>query len=369
MSTKTFSLVLCMATLAAAVLTACGRTAVAPADAPRAVKLETSGRDARAQSRLVAAVRQQQRADLAFENGGHIASVLVDVGDRVQAGQVLARLDQEPVRLRLLQAQANERSAAAQLQERRTQLRQQRAMLADGAVSQATLTSAQVAEEVAESQLRLAESDRALAERAMSKSELRAPFAGSVVARLSQPQADVTAGQAVLQLEGTGRPQVMAALPAGAVKDLTPGSLVHAQRIDAQGAITLRLRSVSSRLDSGASLQAIFDVVDAATPLRSGDSLVLMLEEGGGGLPSVPLSALVAQIPRESGAVFIYQPSTGVVVRRELKLGAIQGDRVQVASGIAAGDQIVIAGAAFLADGQKVLPFSADTHLTSGGDL
>lgn len=369
MSTKNFSLVLGMATLSAAMLTACDRGAVIQADAPRAVKLETTGRDARVQSRFVAAVRQEQRADLAFENGGRIATVLVDVGDRVQAGQVLARLDQEPMRLRLLQAQANERSASAQLAERRTQLRQQQAMLADGAVSQATLTGAQVAEEVAESQLRSAESDRALAERAMSRSELRAPFAGSVVARLSQPQADVTAGQAVLQLEGSGRPQVMAALPADAAKGLAPGSLVHAQRIDAQDGVTLRLRSVSSRLESGASLQAIFDVVDAASPLRSGDSLMLALAEGGGGLPSVPLSALVAQVHRESGAVFIYQPSAGVVVRRELKLGAILGDRVQVASGVAPGDQVVVAGAAFLADGQKVLPFRADSHLASGGDL
>src|SRR3954468_19060346 len=80
-STKTLSIVLCMATLSAAMLNACGRGAVAQADPPRAVKLETCGRDARAQSRFVAAVRQEQRADLAFENGGRIATVLVDVGD------------------------------------------------------------------------------------------------------------------------------------------------------------------------------------------------------------------------------------------------------------------------------------------------
>jgi len=364
-----FSLVFGMATLSASLLTACGPDPAISTEAPRAVKLETAGRDAQAPTRFVATVRQEQRAELAFENGGRVLDVAVDVGDRVLQGQVLARLDPEPARLRLAQARANARAAAAQLTERQTQLRQQQAMLADGAISQATLTSAQVALELADAQLRAAQSDLALAERALRQSALRAPFAGSVVARLVQPQADAAAGQAVLQLEGRGRAQALAALPADLVRGLEPGSLVQAQRADATGALMLRLRGVSPRLDEGAGVQAIFDVLGADSSVRSGDGLLLALAGHRAAPLSLPLSALVAQRDGEHASVFVYQPTQGVVRRRALRLGAIEGDRVQVGSGVAPGEQVVVAGAAFLADGQAVRPFRAESHLVSGDAL
>ncbi|WP_267126346.1 biotin/lipoyl-binding protein, partial [Xanthomonas sacchari] len=138
----TLLLTLCLP-LAVLALSGCGREAAPPADAPRAVKLETVGSDAaRDSTRYLAQVRQQQRADLGFEGGGRIAAIAVDVGDRVHAGQVLARLDPEPNNLRLQQAEAGVGIAAADLQQQQTQLAQQQAMFDDGAASAATLTAA-----------------------------------------------------------------------------------------------------------------------------------------------------------------------------------------------------------------------------------
>ncbi|WP_267120704.1 efflux RND transporter periplasmic adaptor subunit, partial [Xanthomonas sacchari] len=194
----TLLLSLCLP-LAVLALSGCGREAAPPADAPRAVKLETVGSDAaRDSTRYLAHVRQQQRADLGFEGGGRIAAIAVDVGDRVRAGQVLARLDPEPNNLRLQQAEAGVGIAAADMQQQQTQLAQQQAMFDDGAASAATLTAAKSAFAAAQAKVRSAQSDLALARRAVRQSELRAPFDGSVVARLQQPDSLVSAGQPVL---------------------------------------------------------------------------------------------------------------------------------------------------------------------------
>jgi len=351
---------------AALMLSACSPDAAAPAQ-PRSVKLEAIGAgSADAASRFVATLRQEHRADLAFENGGRIAEIAVDVGDRVRKGQVLASLDAEPARLRLTQAEANLRAATGQAKERQIQLQQQQAMFEDGVVSQASLTSAQVAHDSAQSQLRVAESDRALAARALRQSELRAPFDGSVVARLLQPQADAAAGQVVVQVEGQGQPQAVATLPAAIAQGLTPGSLVQASRADANAAaFTLRLRSVSSRLEGGASVQAIFDVAEASIPLRSGDSLMLSLSGASENDLSVPLPAVIAQQGKD--AVFVYDAKAGTVVRRAVKLGPIEGERIRVTSGLRSGEQVVAAGGAFLSDGQAVLPLRAASHLNDAG--
>lgn len=362
----TLLLSLCLP-LAALALSGCGREAAPPPDAPRAVKLETVGNDAAHDStRYLAQVRQQQRADLGFEGGGRIAAIAVDVGDRVHAGQVLARLDPEPNSLRLQQAEAGVGIAAADLQQQQTQLAQQQAMFDDGAASAATLTAAKSAFAAAQAKVRSAQSDLALARRAVRQSELRAPFDGSVVARLQQPDTLVSAGQPVLQLDGADRAQVLATLPADRAAALQPGQRVLAYRSNApQQALPLRLRSVSERVDGGATVQALFDSdsADAVQP-RSGESLLLALPDSGADqAPSVPLSALLPSMADGHTMVFVYRQDSGSVRRRRVVTGHSDGGRVQILHGLAPGERVVAAGAAFLHDGQHVVPFRPTTRL------
>jgi RND family efflux transporter MFP subunit len=353
--------------LAVASLAACSREAPPPPEAPRAVKLEAVGAAAGIDAvRFVAQVRQEQRAELGFEGGGRIASVEVDVGDRVRQGQILARLDPEPTRLRAEQAEANVHIAAADLQQQQTQLAQQQAMFEDGAASATTLTTAKAAFAVAQARLRSAQSDLALARRGLRQSDLRAPFDGSVVARLQQPDANVAAGQPVLQLEGQGRTQVTVALPATMAATLRPGQAATAYRASApEQALPLQLRSVSDRLDGGATVQALFDgTAGVAANLRSGENLLLALPHDATRPLSVPLSALVPSMANGKPMVFVYQDSNASVRRRQIVTGTAEGDRVQVRQGLRAGERIVAAGAAFLSDGQTVVPFHPATRLT-----
>lgn len=349
----------------AATLPACQSHERAP-PAPRTVKLETVGAGAPAGAYFTATIRQQQRAELAFDSGGRITALAVDIGDRVRRGQVLARLDAEPARLRLRQAQANLAAAAAQLQERDMQLRQQQAMFDDGAASQAALAGARSAQQSARAQVQVAQSESGLAARALRMTELRAPFDGSVAARLAQPQAEVTPGQPVLQLDGQGQAQALAALPPQVALALKPGDTVHASD-SGGGLMALRVRAAAARLEHGATVPVLFDLPSPPATLRSGENILFTLPPAGAAPLSMPLSGLVPAAAGDTAAVFAYQPAQGTVQRRTVRLGAIRGERAEVQAGLQTGEQVVAAGAAFLSDGEKVLPLRPAAQLAGGG--
>lgn len=196
---------------------------------------------------------------------------------------------------------------------------------------------------------------------------MRAPFDGSVVARLQQPQADVAAGQTVLQVEGQGHVQLVATLPAAAGPDLVPGQTVRARLADVGALpIALRVRSLSNRLDNAATVQALLEPVAVAPALRSGDSVLLALPTRAASTPSVPLSAVVPWLNRQQASVFVYQPAKRAVIERAVDLGTIVGERVQILRGLRAGEQVVSAGVGFLVSGQPVTPLQVQTQLSGG---
>jgi len=348
----------------AAMLAACQPHTAAP-PAVRAVKLDAPAAGTDDGVRFIATVRRQQRAELSFEQGGRLAEVMVDVGERVRKGQVLARLDTEPARLKLRQAEASVAAATAQLRERDNQLRQQRAMFDDGAASQATLTAATAALQAAQAQLDAAQSDRDLAARALRTTELRAPFDGRIVARLLQPDAQAAPAQAVLQLDGDHGAQALAALPADAAARLHPGDRIDA-RDGAGNAFALRVRGIAARLEHGITASVLFDLDTPAPDVRGDESLQLTLPAAGTPALTVPLSALLLTRQGDAAAVYVYDAGLGAVRRREVRLGAVRGERVEVRAGLRADERVVAAGAAFLADGQKVTPMRA-APLSNGG--
>lgn len=364
-------------------LAACDRQPVR-AEAPlRMVKLITPSTTAAGDYRFVALVRQAQRADLSFENGGRVAGVMVDVGDTVRRGQVLATLDPEPAHLQILQAEAQVRSTAGQLQDRRDQLRQQQAMHADGATSKLTLDAAQLAVTMADAAHSAATAALELAARAQRVSVLRAPYAGRIKARLAQPGVLAAAGQAVLQIEGDSHPQVVADLPAALLPaSLKPGAVVSArsaEQTDAADAtdttnttntIRLTLRSLADHIDAGGTVQAIFDLqpepVSGQAPPRSGAALSIAIDSGAPQVATLPLTAVAQGAKSGTGHVFVFHHTGNVLERRAVVLGRQRGDSIEISQGLQPGEQVAGAGTAFLIDHQRVVPYQSASTLAAG---
>lgn len=350
--------------IAATLLSACAESATPPSSAPKPVKTEVIGSTALYQAdNFVGTLRARQRTDLGFESSGRVEAILVDVGDRVQAGQVLAQQDESPARWRLDQAQADRSAAAATLAERRTHLRQQEALARDGIISPVALQAAQASHQQAASQLEAVETAVAAAQRELAMTRITAPFDGEVVARHAQPFSDVAPGQAILQLEASGALEVVAMLPDSIATAMAPGARAHA--ISGADSLELTMERLSGRNDGGSLVQAIFQVHQAPDGVRSGGVVSVELPRDGARAITLPATAVLPGTEAGRASVFVVDSDSGTLQRRTVQTEdrLLPDGRVAISAGLNVGERVVVAGTAFLNDGQSVVVHPAQTIL------
>ena len=133
-------------------------------------------------------LRAERRSDLAFNVGGTVEAVAVDVGSLVDANALLARLDETPFRLRVDQARAALERAEAALDERQNRARVQRELGASGWTPQTELHTAETALDAAEAAVGEARAALRLAERDLANAGLHAPYRGRIAQRLVEPE-------------------------------------------------------------------------------------------------------------------------------------------------------------------------------------
>ena len=199
---------------------------------PRAAVPAPSGRG------FIGVVIAREQADLAARQAGEVVEVRVRLGDRVEPGQVLVRLDERPIReahaiarAELSAAQAEGERARAELAEARDRLARRRAL--HGSVAQEELNAAGYAVDkagamrdraraaVAHQRARLGQLARQLAD-----ATITAPFAGAVAMRYIDPGVVVEAGTPLVRLIAADRPWVRFAVPAEQRAVMAPGARV-----------------------------------------------------------------------------------------------------------------------------------------------
>ena len=330
----------------------------------RTVKLAPVARLAAQAPLLPGLVRQPHSSALAFENGGRVLRVAVDVGDRVAAGQLLAEQDAEPARLRLAQANARVQAARVELDQRRAGQRRARQLFADGNLAKAELEAADAALGAAQAQQGGAEAELALARRALAQTRLVAPFAGQIVLRAPEPLRLVGAGETLFGLQADGERQVVVQVPAALAQGLAPGAQAQAYATRDGAPLALRLIGLSPRAEQGLLQEAVFALDQQAPALPSGSLLEVRLPLPVQAQLAVPLGALLPGQSGSTGQVYVYQSETQQVKPRPVTVAALQQGQALIASGLAEGEQIVVAGAAFLRAGEHVLPYRPSTVLT-----
>lgn len=363
------------AVLCAVMLGACTQSAELQAPPPKPVKVEVVGQAGAAgqTDSFVGTLRARQRSDLGFEAAGRVVAIHVEVGDQVKAGQVLARLDESPARWRLNNAQAESKAAAAALTERSTQLKQQEALAGDKIISATALESARAAHLQARSRLESADAALATARRDLALARITAPFDGEVVARLTQPFSDVASGQAVLQVQAGRTLEVVAMLPDAVASALVPG--VKALGKSGAQTFSLILERLSARSDNGSLAQAIFRVQvppassgEAASSLRSGSVVSVELHRTKvAASMTLPMTAVMPGTKPGEASVFVLDEDSKIA-RRDIQTGStlLPESRVAISHGLKPGEQVVVAGAAFLHEGQSVAVHQPETVLPGG---
>ncbi|MEL6505580.1 MAG: efflux RND transporter periplasmic adaptor subunit [Pseudomonadota bacterium] len=156
--------------------------------------------------RYTGQIEAPQSADLSFEQGGTLAQVLVEGGDTIEKGQVLARLDKRLLAADLNRLKASKKALMAQLELASLTSERQEKLKKRGFASNQVADQARLS--MSELNARMAEADAGIlaAQIRLEKAELRAPFDGVVSKRLMDPGNTVGNGQSVLSLIEDDRP-------------------------------------------------------------------------------------------------------------------------------------------------------------------
>ena len=326
----------------------------------RAIKTFTVTQPAGGQTRSFSgSLAAAATSSLSFSVGGSTTKVNVTAGDSVQASDVLAELDPEPLMLDVDAARSGLAGAQAAYDEKLADVNRQRTLYEKGWLAKAGLDQALAAFEVAEGEVEIARSKLAAAERDLSKAKLTAPFDGVIASRDVEPFQEVSAGQSLFRINASGAMEVDISVPDSIVGRIAPGSTVAIDVATVTGC-GCEGRITEIGVASGAANAVPVTAVLSGAPsgILSGMTAEVTVPLIGGAEQAgflVPLTAIAPGDEQAKGYVFVFDPEARAVRRTAVSPGqGVMENLVAVASGVKAGDVVASAGVSFLRDGQTV---------------
>lgn len=290
---------------------------------------------------------------------GRVEAVPVAEGQKVAAGELLARLESRDLRAALRQAEAAVASAEAQLDNARSQHRRMLELHARGSATEKSLEDATSAWKTAEAGVEQARANAAAAEVSLGYAEIRSPFEGWVVAKEIEEGDMVQPGRPLFTVEDLDPAKVVADVPETEVHGYAPGDPARVE----VAAVGRRAEGELHRIvpaGDRSSRTFRFEVV-LANPegfLKSGMfARVTLPRETTRQALLVPRSALVHRGQLEG--VYVVQrdePDRPTARLRWIRTGEGVGDEVEVLSGLAEGEVYVTAPPPGLQDGAEVAP-------------
>lgn len=338
-----------------AVLLACQRPAPETVELVRPVRsMLVEPQAVAGELRLAGELRPRVETAYGFRVGGKLAERLVSVGDRVEPGRLLARLDPTDAAPAVAAAEASLAAARTDAGLAAAELARQQELRQRGFVSaaslerfQAGLDSARAREDAARAQLRQARNT-------VDFQQLRADAAGHVVSVDAEAGQVVSAGQPVVRIAREGAIEVRVDVPE---RDLAAARQATDWRVQVPAAGS---RVLEARVRE---LSPVADPASRTYPMRlalQGDLAGLALgmsavaTSARPGMQAFVLPASALHTLDDRPRVWVVDPSTSTVRPVPVGTAGLQGDQVLVVDGLSAGDRVVTAGANLLEAGQKV---------------
>jgi RND family efflux transporter MFP subunit len=325
----------------------------------RSIKTITVGAEAgQRQAIFSGIVRAAESSSLSFEVGGIVDQVSVDIGDRVDKGDILAVLDREPYELEVKKAAADLERARANLTNKRADYEREKAIFEQGAGSKRLLDQAKFGFAEAEAGVSYAVSKLNLAQRDLRKTDLHAPYDGSIGVRLIDPHVYVQPGQKVFEIDGAGAMEVQLDIPETVVNLLAinDGATVTFTTVPGK-----TFQSTISEIGSLAGAANAYPVKvalnDPPAGIQSGMTAEVTLRLQSKDWKSgylVPPQALVPSKVPARAHLFVYDPASSTVRKVPVHLAGAQDNQAIISEGVSAGEVVAVAGVSFLSDGQKV---------------
>ena len=318
--------------------------------------------------RYPAILAPKEVVDLAFEIGGALGLVDVEIGQAVAEGAVLVSLNQEALVIAVTQAEASLQEAKAANANAQSNLDREAQLFERGTIAQAALDTAITQADQAMARQAAAEAGLETAQRNLSLSTLKAPFDGTISSVEVSSFGNISPGRVVLTMFPNNGFEINLLVSFDVLGNLTLGMPAKIRPADRPDEILVgTISEIGQRAEAVSSFPVTVALTEAPTFLRAGMAVEVALD-----LPieaqqtfAIPVASLALsnlkdlQPPDPEGdgrmaEVFVFDPDTSTVRLREIAVAGISGSNLIVTGGLDAGERIVAAGAALLFDGQAV---------------
>jgi RND family efflux transporter MFP subunit len=336
-------------------LAACQDQAISAVAKPeRPVQVQRVAAVANTTSRdFVGVVRARYETDLGFRVAGKIVARIVNVGDRVRAGDVVARLDPQDLKLQVESADAELGAATSNLAQATADLARYTTLRERGYAAIADFERKKAAKDEADGRLERARRALDMARNQLAYAELKADADGVITATPAEPGQVVAIGQPVARLAQRGEKEAVVALPETWLSEARAAQASVRLWSDPNRSFMARLRELSPQADAATRTYAARFTIDNPddTVALGMTATVTLTRQAETPAVKVPLAAVVN---RGTGPLVYVVDDSATLVRRPVTLSSFSEDAVTVTSGLSEGDKIVVLGVQKLDPGMKV---------------
>lgn len=296
-------------------------------------------------------IQPWQEAIIGTEADGlRLAEVMVNVGDLVARGQVLATFASDTLSAELAQNRAATAESEATLAEAAANAQRARDLQATGAMSAQQINQYVTAENTARARLEAARATERMQRLRLAQTRVLAPDNGVISARSATLGAVLPAGQELFRLIRGGRLEWRAEVAAADLAQLKPGQIATL-RLAAGEVLEGRLRIIAPLVDTQTRNGLAYIDLPLGGTARAGMFALGELEIGTNHAMTLPHSA----VQLRDGFSYVLRLGPDFrVVQTKVTLGRRIDDRVEIKAGLDADAQVVLVGGGFLGDGDLV---------------
>jgi multidrug efflux system membrane fusion protein len=362
--------------LGIAVLSTACASAPAPERVPTPVRTETvKPASIERGVRYSAQIIPSDQVAVSFKTSGYVMDLLqvrdssgrardLEEGDAITAGAVLARVEERDYQSKVARAEAGIAQARASEEKAQSDLNRAEALFKADALIEPDLDAARAAHQSAMAQSAAARADLDVAATALRDTTLKAPRNGVILERKLDRGALASPGTVVFVIGAVDSLKAVFGVPDAVVRQMRLGMTLSATA-DAvvDRTFTGRVTTIAPAADRDTHLFSVeVTIPNRDGALRPGMIATIQLEDHDVDLaktsaPAVPLTAIVKDGAKQgSYAVFVVDgPAEQLQAKlRPVTPGPIAGDGIQIASGVNAGEQVIVSGAARLRDGERI---------------
>jgi len=290
--------------------------------------------------------------------GGRITAVLVEAGQQVKRGQVLARIDRSVQSQQAARAAADIRAAEADLALADADLSRALALVDRGFVSKADIDRRTATRDGARARVAVTKAQLGEINARIALLDVRAPSDGLILDRnVEAGQVVGAASPALFRLANGGVLEMQAQVAEQDMATLKPGMTATVTPAGADTGYTGTIWLIDPIIDPMSRLGVVRIALPYSPGLRVGAFAKAKIEAGTGVKPVLPQSAI--QIDDKGNFVFVVADANKVA-RRGIEIGAVTDEGVSIASGLTGQEQVVVSAGAFLRAGESINPVKAD---------